>query len=56
MSLRSKRFANVSTVAQTFGGGGHVRAAGCSLTGTPEEILDKISEQLALQINMNEAE
>ena len=56
VSLRSKRFANVSAVAQTFGGGGHVRAAGCSLTGTPEEILDKISEQLALQINMNEAE
>lgn len=55
VSLRSKRYANVSAVAQTFGGGGHIRAAGCSLTGTPEEILGKISEQLALQINMNEA-
>ena len=55
VSLRSKRYANVSAVAQVFGGGGHIRAAGCSLTGTPEEILNKISEQLALQINMNEA-
>lgn len=55
VSLRSKRYANVSAVAQTFGGGGHIRAAGCSLTGTPEEILNKISEQLVLQINMNEA-
>lgn len=56
VSLRSKRYANVSVVAQVFGGGGHIRAAGCSLTGEPEEILEKIAEQLALQINMNEAE
>jgi len=55
ISLRSKRYANVSAVAQFFGGGGHIRAAGCSLTGTPAEILEKIEEQLVLQINMNEA-
>lgn len=55
ISLRSKRYANVSVVAQVFGGGGHIRAAGCSLSGTPEEILERIKEQLALQITMNEA-
>ena len=55
VSLRSKRYANVSAVAQNFGGGGHIRAAGCALQGTPEEIIEKITEQLALQINMNEA-
>lgn len=55
VSLRSKRYANVSAVAGQFGGGGHIRAAGCSLTGAPEEILSKIAEQLILQIDMNEA-
>jgi phosphoesterase RecJ-like protein len=55
VSLRSKRYANVSSVAQYFGGGGHIRAAGCALKGTPEEIIEKIAEQLKLQINVNEA-
>lgn len=33
VSLRAKRGADVSVVAQKFSGGGHVRAAGCTLSG-----------------------
>lgn len=55
VSLRSKRYANVSAVAQHFGGGGHVRAAGCALSGSVEAITEQLSEQLKLQIEMNEA-
>lgn len=55
VSLRSKRYANVSAVAQYFGGGGHVRAAGCALKGSVEAITEQLSEQLKLQIEMNEA-
>ncbi len=42
VSLRSKGRADVSAVAQTFGGGGHKNAAGCVLDGTIEEIQAKV--------------
>ncbi|MEW6044924.1 MAG: bifunctional oligoribonuclease/PAP phosphatase NrnA [Bacillota bacterium] len=31
VSLRSQRYVDVSAIARTFGGGGHLRAAGCTL-------------------------
>lgn len=31
VSMRSKRFCDVASVGKAFGGGGHVRAAGCTL-------------------------
>ena len=42
ISLRSKRYADVNKIAGVYGGGGHVRAAGCMLFGDVEEILDKL--------------
>ena len=50
VSLRASNYANVSIVAQQFGGGGHVKAAGCSISGTPDEIIAKLTEQLELQL------
>lgn len=38
ISLRSNNYVNVSDIAILFGGGGHVKAAGCKLAGTPEQI------------------
>ena len=38
LSLRSKGKADVSMVAETFGGGGHKNAAGCYLTGTLNDV------------------
>ena len=43
ISLRSKEYADVNKLAATFGGGGHVRAAGCMLFGDIEAVLDKLS-------------
>lgn len=43
ISLRSKEYADVNRIAGTYGGGGHVRAAGCMLFGEIEEVLDKLS-------------
>ncbi|MBQ8320238.1 MAG: bifunctional oligoribonuclease/PAP phosphatase NrnA [Clostridia bacterium] len=43
VSLRSKRYADVNGIARAYGGGGHVRAAGCMLFGELEEVLDKLS-------------
>ncbi len=42
VSLRSKKIADVAKVAEHFGGGGHVRAAGFYYKGEPEEILAEI--------------
>ncbi len=43
VSLRSKEYADVNRIAGTYGGGGHVRAAGCMLFGELEEVIDKLS-------------
>ena len=43
VSLRSKEYVNVNKIAGVYGGGGHVRAAGCMLFGEIEEILDKLT-------------
>ena len=43
ISLRSKEYADVNKIAGCYGGGGHIRAAGCMLFGDIEEILDKLS-------------
>ncbi|MDT8914803.1 DHH family phosphoesterase [Amycolatopsis sp. PS_44_ISF1] len=39
VSLRSAGGVDVSAVASEFGGGGHRRAAGCTVPGTSEEVL-----------------
>lgn len=41
ISFRSKS-ADVNAVAGTFGGGGHVLASGCQISGDYEEVVDKV--------------
>lgn len=41
-SLRSTGKVNVSRIAQHFGGGGHVRASGCTLTGPLNIVIDSL--------------
>lgn len=42
ISLRSGGEANVSRIAQEFGGGGHVRAAGATVQGTMDAVVDQV--------------
>jgi phosphoesterase RecJ-like protein len=42
VSLRGKTYADVNKIAGVFGGGGHVKAAGCMLFGDLEEVIDKL--------------
>ncbi|MBI2082924.1 MAG: bifunctional oligoribonuclease/PAP phosphatase NrnA [Deltaproteobacteria bacterium] len=43
VSFRSKEFVDVATLAARFGGGGHIRASGCTFEGLPlEEVRQKI--------------
>ena len=42
VSLRSNGVVDVSRIAASFEGGGHRMAAGCTLAGEPEEIIEKV--------------
>lgn len=46
LSLRSNDYVNVSDVCIMFGGGGHPKAAGATLTGSINEVKDKILAQI----------
>ena len=46
VSLRSKRRVDVAAVAAAFGGGGHVRAAGLSITGPLEAAVATVTARL----------
>ena len=51
VSLRSKEYADVNKIAGVFGGGGHIRAAGCMLFGDLEEVIDKLSFTVSQYLN-----
>lgn len=49
-SFRSKRYVDVNKVAAVFGGGGHVRAAGCTVQGNWKEPLKTFLEAIEGQL------
>ena len=50
VSLRAKNYVDVRAVAEVFGGGGHIRAAGLDGTGTIEDMLPKLLEEIRKQL------
>ncbi len=50
ISLRSKSNVDVNLIARVFSGGGHIRAAGCRIHGTKQEILPKILAEIEKQL------
>ena len=46
VSLRSKNYVDVSKIAQSFGGGGHIKAAGCTIYDSIENAKKKIIESV----------
>lgn len=50
VSLRSGDIVDVSVIARYFGGGGHKKAAGFTLTGTPYDVINNLSKQIELQL------
>ncbi|MGA8942652.1 MAG: DHHA1 domain-containing protein, partial [Thermoactinomyces sp.] len=42
VSFRSRELVDVGSLAKSFGGGGHARAAGCSIYGTLQEAHDRV--------------
>ena len=50
VSLRSNGKVDVSQVAQFFGGGGHMRAAGCDISGTVYDVINNITAPTEKQL------
>ena len=46
VSMRAKSYANVAEIVSVFGGGGHVKAAGCTLEMDMDEALDAIKKAI----------
>ncbi|MCD8084363.1 MAG: bifunctional oligoribonuclease/PAP phosphatase NrnA [Clostridiales bacterium] len=54
VSMRSNRYVDVSKVAQAFGGGGHLRAAGCTMGGNVHDVVNNLARHIEKQIKEHE--
>jgi phosphoesterase RecJ-like protein len=50
VSLRSRQCVDVSTIAAYFGGGGHVRAAGCTMQGSIYDVINNLTLHIEQQL------
>ena len=50
VSLRSKDIVDVSKIASFYGGGGHIRAAGCTMMGSIHDAINNLSKKIEQQL------
>lgn len=50
VSMRSNDYVDLSQVAIYFGGGGHKKAAGCSMQGSVHDVLNNLTARIELQL------
>ena len=50
VSMRSNDIVDVSRIAGYFGGGGHIRAAGCAIEGAPFDVINNLTEHIEKQM------
>lgn len=50
VSLRSNTNLNVAKIAGFFGGGGHVKAAGCNMSGSLHDVINNLSGHIVKQM------
>ncbi len=55
VSMRSKEAVDVSKVAAYFGGGGHVRAAGCTMNGRSHDVINNLAVHIEKQLMQENA-
>lgn len=54
VSMRSNHIVDVAKIATVFGGGGHIRAAGCTMNGTFHDVINNLSYYVARQLEEEE--
>lgn len=52
VSLRSTKFVDVNIVANVFGGGGHMKAAGCIMQGTSHDVINNLTREIERQYDV----
>lgn len=56
VSLRSNGEVNVSKIAAYFGGGGHIKAAGCTMRGSAHDVINNLTSHIEAQLaELNQA-
>lgn len=50
VSMRSDKKVDVSSIARLFGGGGHIRAAGCTMNGNPFDVVNNLTLYIERQL------
>lgn len=50
VSMRSNNYVDVSAICAYFGGGGHVRAAGCTMRGTIYDVINNLTLHIEKQL------
>lgn len=56
VSMRSSHLVDVSKIAVYFGGGGHVRAAGCTMQGSIYDVVNNLTKHIEKQLLAQENE
>jgi phosphoesterase RecJ-like protein len=51
VSLRSNGEVNVNKIAVYFGGGGHIKAAGCTMHGSVHDVINNLTPHIEAQLN-----
>ncbi len=54
VSMRSNQYVDVSRIAAYFGGGGHIRAAGCTMQGSVHDVMNNLTEHILRQMDEHE--
>ena len=54
VSMRSNDIVDVSKIASYFGGGGHIRAAGCTMSGSIHDVINNLSGHIEKQLKQQE--
>ena len=50
VSMRSNQVVDVAAIGQYYGGGGHIKASGCTIMGTPDEVIEVLLRDIKKQI------
>ena len=53
VSLRSSEAVDVSIISEYFGGGGHMRAAGCTMQGSVHDVINNLTLHIEKQLSIN---
>jgi phosphoesterase RecJ-like protein len=51
VSMRSNGEVNVSKIAVYFGGGGHIKAAGCTMNGSVYDVINNLTPHIEAQLD-----